>query len=212
MPLFQHDAPAVLRLGLIFADGIRTDARSSALEPFLAGTLEARKPGLDPDEDAFRRTVRDVFRNRSYKPTGRAKPASEYLLRAASEGTFPRINLPVDVCNAVSLKSLLPISVWDLDRVDADVFRFRLGEADESYVFNDAGQEIALQDLIVGCACRDASDPGRPIVNGVRDSMATKTRAGTTRFERRFSIRMTSPLAPGSSARPVAVTMSVPLL
>src|SRR5262249_32762861 len=67
-------------------------------------------------DDAVRAAVRDLLRHGGYKPTGRGKPSSEYLVRAASEGALGSINAAVDTCNAVSLHSGLPISVVDCDR------------------------------------------------------------------------------------------------
>src|SRR5687768_13246012 len=67
-------------------------------------------------DDAVREAVRDLFRHGGFKPTGRSKPASEYLIRAVEEGKLSSINAAVDVCNVVSLHSGLPISVVDLDR------------------------------------------------------------------------------------------------
>src|SRR5262249_32748464 len=51
---------------------------------------------------AVRAAVRDLLRfpHGGYKPTGRGKPSSEYLLRAVSEGTLGSINAAVDACNA----------------------------------------------------------------------------------------------------------------
>src|SRR4051794_18277069 len=60
--------------------------------------------------DAMRGTVRDLLRHGGFKPTGRGKPASEYLLKAAAEG-LTSINRAVDLGNVVSLHSGLPISV-----------------------------------------------------------------------------------------------------
>jgi hypothetical protein len=45
-----------------------------------------------------RAAVRDMLRPGGCKPTGRGKPASEYLVRAASEGQLAPINLAVDAC------------------------------------------------------------------------------------------------------------------
>ena len=78
-------------------------------------SLEATAP-LKSD-DAVRRVVRDLLRHGGFKPTGRNKPASEYLIRAVRDGVLSSINLAVDVCNAVSLHSGLPISVVDLARI-----------------------------------------------------------------------------------------------
>src|SRR5688572_16470212 len=66
-------------------------------------------------DDGVREALRRLLRHGGFKPTGRSKPASEYLLRAAGEGKLTSINLAVDACNVVSLHSGLPISVVDLD-------------------------------------------------------------------------------------------------
>lgn len=165
----EHKGPEKLLLGVIHATGLDPLARVDALETRLEQLLVRRSEGLDADEDARRARVRDVFRNGSYKPTGRAKPASEYLVRAAADGTFPRINTLVDACNAASLAWLVPISILDVDRAGTRQFTVRLGREGEAYVFNSAGQVIQLEDLIVGCA------DDRPVVNAVKDSMGTKT-------------------------------------
>src|SRR4051812_6393744 len=70
-------------------------------------------------DDAVREAVRALLRHGGFKPTGRSKPASEYLIKAAGEGTLASINLAVDACNAVSLHSGLPISVVDLELAKA---------------------------------------------------------------------------------------------
>ncbi|CAN5296977.1 hypothetical protein BH20GEM2_BH20GEM2_01480 [soil metagenome] len=77
--------------------------------------LDADAPAPLQREESGRTAVRDLLRWGGYKPTGRGKPASEYLVRAAGEGTLGSINLAVDACNVVSLHSALPISVVDLD-------------------------------------------------------------------------------------------------
>ncbi|NQV73120.1 hypothetical protein HQ496_08355 [bacterium] len=172
--IVEHRGPDRLRLGIVLAQGISPVAASPTLDQGIATRLAELQGGLTEPEDAYRTEIRDVFRNGSYKPTGRAKPASEYLLRAAAENQFPRINTVVDCCNYLSMLSLLPISIWDVEKAASDSFVFRLGREDESYIFNTAGQSISLKDLIVGCA-RFPDGADRPIINGVKDSMGTKT-------------------------------------
>jgi len=72
--------------------------------------------------DELRQDVRNLIRHNGYKPTGRGKPASEYLIKMGSEHGLRAINLPVDICNAVSFHSGLPISVIDLDKASAPDF------------------------------------------------------------------------------------------
>jgi DNA/RNA-binding domain of Phe-tRNA-synthetase-like protein len=122
--------------------------------------------------EALRAAVRDMLRHGGYKPTGRGKPASEYLVRAASEGALGSINAAVDACNAVSLHSGFPISVVDLDRARGP-FHIATAPAGASYVFNASGQEIDLGGLVC------VYDADGPCANAVRDSQRTKTNAET---------------------------------
>jgi DNA/RNA-binding domain of Phe-tRNA-synthetase-like protein len=126
---------------------------------------------FEPD-DAVRAHVRDALRTAGYKPTGRGKPASEYLRRAAEENTLETINLPVDACNVVSLHSGFPISVIDLDLARAP-FRIAIAAEDDRYVFNPSGQEIRLG----GLPC--LFDADGPCANAVKDAQRTKTSTAT---------------------------------
>jgi DNA/RNA-binding domain of Phe-tRNA-synthetase-like protein len=134
--------------------------------------LNADAPAPMKRDEAVRGAVRDMLRHGGYKPTGRGKPASEYLLRAASDGTLGSINQAVDVCNTVSLHSGLPISVVDLDRARAP-FRIGVAPAGTSYVFNASGQEIDLGGLLC------IFDADGPCANAVRDAQRTKTQPTT---------------------------------
>lgn len=136
--------------------------------------LKADVPAPLAREEAVRSAVRDMLRVGGYKPTGRGKPASEYLVRAATDGTLSSINLAVDVCNAVSLHSGFPISVVDLDRARPP-FSIRIADEGATYVFNASGQEIDLAGLVC------VFDAEGPCANAVRDSQRTKTHAGTRR-------------------------------
>ncbi len=141
---------------------------------WLVELLRATAPAPLQSSDEVRAQVRDLLRHGGYKPTGRGKPASEYLIRAATEGTLGSINAAVDACNVASLHSGLPISVVDLDRARAP---FRVGIAPEGskYVFNASGQEIDLAGLVC------LFDAEGPCANAVKDSQRTKTHDGTTR-------------------------------
>lgn len=142
-------------------------------EPVLAAQqLDWAAPLASSDE--VRKHVRDLLRHGGYKPTGRGKPSSEYLLGAASQGGLPCINLAVDACNAVSLHSGLPISVVDLDRA-REPFAIRLAAPGTSYVFNASGQTIDAG----GLPC--LFDADGPCANAVKDAQRTKTLPGTRR-------------------------------
>lgn len=178
----HHRVPrADIALGLVLAEGLRAERAPEPLATALDRLIERRRATpLSPEEDGIRERCRDILRNGSYKPTGRGKPASEYLLRAATEGDFPRINGPVDANNLVSLGHLAPISLWDLDLAGTSTFEVRLGAAGESYVFNSAGQLLELRDLVCGCGLF-ANGRSRPMVTPIKDSLATKLTSATTR-------------------------------
>lgn len=131
----------------------------------------AHRPAA-PD-DVVRKAVRDLLRQGGFKPTGRSKPASEFLLGAEAQGEFPTINPPIDLCNRVSLHSGLPISALDEAALQGQL-QVRLGAAGEAYVFNAAGHAIDLEGLL--CLC----DAAGPCANAVKDAQRTKTRPGTT--------------------------------
>jgi DNA/RNA-binding domain of Phe-tRNA-synthetase-like protein len=125
-------------------------------------------------DEKTRVAIRGLLRHGGYRPTGRGKPASEYLLRAAGEGVLAAINPAVDACNAVSLASGIPISVIDLD-LAREPLRIGLAEKGESYVFNASGQSMDLAGLLC------VFDALGPCANAVKDSQRTKTHDATLR-------------------------------
>jgi DNA/RNA-binding domain of Phe-tRNA-synthetase-like protein len=124
--------------------------------------------------DGLQAQVRDLLRGHGYRPTGRGKPSSEYLVAAAVDGRLGPINAVVDAGNAASLHSGLPISIVDLDRC-AGQLRVAIPPAGSSYVFNQSGQEIDVGGLLSLC------DAGGPCANAVKDAQRTKTGDGTVR-------------------------------
>ncbi len=129
-------------------------------------------PPLDRPE-SVKPAVRDLLRHGGFKPSGRSKPASEYLVKAVERGAMASINPAVDCCNVASLWSGLPISVVDVQK-GADPWRIGLADPGTEYIFNPTGQVIAIGGLI---SLFDGSGPcGGP----VKDSQRTKTHPGTT--------------------------------
>ena len=128
---------------------------------------------LAPSEE-IKTAVRDLLRHGGYKPSGRSKPASEYLAAALARREFPRINALVDACNVVSLHSGLPISLVDLNRLDhTGALSIRIAPPGTSYVFNPSGQTIDASGLL---CLYDAQGPtGTP----VKDAQRTKTHDAT---------------------------------
>lgn len=140
-------------------DGISSLAEAGAIAP------------IAPSE-TVKSAVRGLLRHGGFKPSGRSKPASEYLIGAVLEGRFPRINAGVDACNVVSLHSGLPISLVDLDRV-VGALTIRIAPPGTTYVFNPSGQTIDVSGLV--CLYDDEGPTGTP----VKDAQRTKTHDDT---------------------------------
>ncbi len=169
-----------IKIGIVSAGVDQLPSVHTLLESRLEPLLETRKTALTVREDDFRKACRDMMRIGNYKPTGRGKPASEYLLKTAADGRFPRINTVVDINNYISLKYLVPISLWDTDKIEAGSWLFRTGKETESFVFNASGQTIGLHDLITGFAVQNGKET--PIVTPIKDCQKTKTDVSTTKI------------------------------
>lgn len=165
-----------LLVGWVLAEGVTVRESGPKLQELLRARLEEPAAwGLDGETKA---AVRDLLRGFGYKPSGRGKPASEYLAAAARKGRFPEILNVVDVNNLISLETGWPASILDLERArgEAPGLELRVGRPGESFEFNPAGQEIDVAGL-PGVARVD----GDAVANPVKDSMVAKVVPGGTR-------------------------------
>jgi hypothetical protein len=170
--------PRNVRAALIWAFGLPGCPRTLSMPSYIAPLLDrVRSAGEGFLSPARKSAVRGMLRFGNYKPAGRSKPSSEYLLAAALEGEFPLVNGPVNVNNAVSLEWGYPASIFDLELCGPDLL-LRRGKAGESYVFNLSGQSINLEDLLCVCRCEDGN--WLPCGNPVKDAMVTKIRESTS--------------------------------
>lgn len=148
--------------------------------------------------DTVRVEVRQLLRAAGFKPSGRSKPASEYLHAVALEGRFPQINASVDACNVVSLRSGLPISVVDIDKLSdgGGALAITVAAAGTCYAFNPSGQVIDASHLLALC-------DGEGAVSGtpVKDAQRTKTDE-TTRAA--LSVVWGTKALPGRTAKTTA--------
>lgn len=163
-----------LLVGWVSARGVRVEESDERLRALVDEAVEAARARTA--DESLRAGVRDLLRGYGYKPSGRGKPASEFLAAAAVTGRFPTVVNVVDVNNLLSLETGWPMSIFDLDRartggVELEV---RLGRPGEEFVFNAAGQSIDIGGLI-----SVARVGGEAIGNPVKDSMTTKVGAET---------------------------------
>jgi DNA/RNA-binding domain of Phe-tRNA-synthetase-like protein len=124
---FQHAADLraefpELVVGVVAATGTTPDADTTAAVARHAATAAARLAAAGtPSGLAEVQAWRRAFTRLGLRPT-QYRCASEALLRRfAREGALPRIHPLVDLCNAVSLATALPVAALDLDRVDGDL-------------------------------------------------------------------------------------------
>jgi DNA/RNA-binding domain of Phe-tRNA-synthetase-like protein len=171
----MHIAVALADPSFLAAIVIARDIHTTETPPALAAEVQAAVAARAAGEPApaHRDAVRALLRRGGYKPSGRGKPASEYLAQAAREGRFPSINNLVDANNLLSLEALLPVSLLDLAPFGG-AGEVRYGRAGERYVFNAAGHELDLAGLL--CVCGAG---GAPLGTPVKDSMAGKVKPDT---------------------------------
>jgi DNA/RNA-binding domain of Phe-tRNA-synthetase-like protein len=106
------------------------------------------------------------------KDPARYRGSAEALLRRIISGKhFPSINCVVDIINLVSVESRLPIGLYDLAKVQADII-FRIGRRGETY--KGIGKfDLNLEDLSVFC---DAAGPhGSPTSDSERTMVTSST-------------------------------------
>jgi DNA/RNA-binding domain of Phe-tRNA-synthetase-like protein len=152
----------------IIVESCRVEEISEGQKRKILDGIEIEIDKIKKDE-ATKKVVRDILRFGKYKPSGRGKPSSEYLFESYLRGEFPFINNFVDFLNFVSLKSMLPISLIDFDKARSEFFILRRGKKGESYVFNNSGQVLEVEDLLLIATKQD-----EPIASPVKDSLKTK--------------------------------------
>jgi DNA/RNA-binding domain of Phe-tRNA-synthetase-like protein len=102
----------------------RTAVLGERLRRLHGGSQPSRIPGLQE--------ARELYKSFGMEPT-RHRPSSEALLRRTLRGQdLYHINNVVDCANLASLSFLLPIGLYDLDRVEGDVL-LRVGRPGEEY-------------------------------------------------------------------------------
>ena len=128
------DVQELLRGGVLVADPVRveTSAALTAETEEVAERLRAQYAGKRPAEIPALQEARHLYRLAGMDPT-RTRPSSEALLRRVLKGrSLYVISNAVDACNLASLSFLLPIGLYDLDRIEGDIV-LRLGRPGEEY-------------------------------------------------------------------------------
>ncbi len=138
MTVIQIDAILARKLsvGVLLEEGVVVAPdRSRPLEDAI---VEAEREistvykGKKPSEIEGLQPARALYKSIGVDPT-RMRPSSEALARRILKGgKIPRINSAVDTANLVSLQLLMPVGLYDADRINGRIF-LRLGQGDEGY-------------------------------------------------------------------------------
>ncbi|MEQ9333434.1 phenylalanine--tRNA ligase beta subunit-related protein [Thalassobaculum sp.] len=140
-----------LAAGALFLEGIDAAADVAAAVDRYGATARSRLDGSTEGELPEIRAWRRAFSRMGLKPT-QYRCASEALLRRfRKEGTLPRLHPLVDLCNALSLATAIPIAVLDVARI-AGWVQVRYATGAERYltfggeVENPAEGEVVFAD------------------------------------------------------------------
>jgi DNA/RNA-binding domain of Phe-tRNA-synthetase-like protein len=117
----------VIKLGVFvaIAEVSNVDARFSqqALDDMIKN-VEEKYRSQDPEylkNDSVVRAYRDFYWRIGIDPT-KTRPSGEALRRRLARGNrFPRINIVVDIGNIVSVETLVPIGLYDREKVMGDL-------------------------------------------------------------------------------------------
>ena len=122
-------------IGVLVAEDIEVAHSDPGLERVKAMALTAaeEKIGGEPaTRHPFIASWREMYRSFGTKP-GDYRPSAEALVRRALKmGSLPSINTAVDAYNAVSVRHLIPMGGFDLDRVAGDI-RLRFSGGGEEF-------------------------------------------------------------------------------
>lgn len=173
IPIRRHIDDARLMLGFVRARGVHVAESATELKFIIDELVTAQMTKSEIIPPDIQSKVRNMLKIGGYSPSGRNRPASEFLLRElAQTGVFKYINNIVDINNYLSMKSNLPMSIFDVGRLNGALV-VRLGVPGESYVFNNEGHVIDVKHLII-CCDEQPDYTSLPIGSPVKDSMHTK--------------------------------------
>jgi DNA/RNA-binding domain of Phe-tRNA-synthetase-like protein len=124
-----------VQLGVIEIQGVQVRESTEELKKLftgLADEMASRYRDVQPGDIPKVKAVRALFHKTGLDPT-RYRPSSESLLRRAVKGKgLFFINSAVDAVNYSSLKSQLPMGLYDAGRIRPPV-QFRVAEEGETY-------------------------------------------------------------------------------
>lgn len=114
---------------------------SSALLDDAARRLAVRLDGRAPHEDPHMAAWREIYTAFGSKPSRTRNSAEALARRALTDAGLPRINLLVDLYNAISVAHLIPVGGEDIDHIEGGM-RLVRAAGDEDFVTVAGGEEV----------------------------------------------------------------------
>jgi DNA/RNA-binding domain of Phe-tRNA-synthetase-like protein len=125
-----------VNIGVLLGGDVDLGAGDESLEAFKAAVVEDAVESFGSEPVTFHpnvRSWREMYRAFKTKP-GDYRPSAEALLRRAIKRRgLPRINAAVDTYNAVSMRHLIPMGGFDLDRIQGTIV-LRFSEGGEPFI------------------------------------------------------------------------------
>ena len=168
----ETDLP--VKLAIIFMNGVKVDSGPAAYGQInqLAQSYYAKYLDTPISQVPGVQHARSFFRAIGIDPTKR-RPSSEALLnRAVKNKGLYSVNSLVDVGNWCSLDFLLPICVYDADKISGQV-SIRTGREGEFYIGLN-NNEVHLHDRY--CIADELGPFGSPKTDSQRTAVSTGTR------------------------------------
>jgi len=132
-----------VKIGVLVGRELRVEEEYPGIERLKRLALEEAREKLGSGtvtRHPFIASWRDMYRSFGTRP-GDYRPSAEALVRRALKvGELPSINSAVDAYNAVSVRHLIPMGGFDLDRIEGDI-ELRYSEGGEAFQPLGAGKE-----------------------------------------------------------------------
>jgi len=125
-----------VHIGVLVGRGLRNPLMDARVEEAKREAVKTLRDKIGDGPASRHQNIaswRDMYRSFGTK-AGDYRPSAEALARRAlKEGALPRINAAVDAYNAVSVRHLVPMGGFDLDRVRGDIW-LRFSDGGETFI------------------------------------------------------------------------------
>ena len=141
-----------VHIGVLVGRGLRNppvDTRVEEAKREAVNALKAKVGDGPVSRHPYIASWREMYRSFKTKAADYNPSVEALVRRALKKGVLPRINVAVDAYNAVSVRHLVPMGGFDLDKVRGDI-QLRLSEGGETFTpLGPAAPEETYQGEVV---------------------------------------------------------------